>query len=468
MLNLSQDQNNIIQDRFDSTLFNDLLKASGALKDVMTTPPISNEPWKAMIQDVWAGYFKFNPELNPEENLESAYRANRPFIEKFLDDPDTKETRIYTVLDELSAGIAAIGTAKKLNEEISHRPDLKQKFEEFFKEVKKAGPDGVGEEAIQNIKASFEASARDIRRAIKEAVEAGKEASENLNVNLKGWGMEPGDLKHMPMESRLELANYLCTTKNMQELARIIGRFRNLAKNRQKTKVKSKRDEIHSITLGNNLAHVLPSELAKLKNPILKKEFYRRYNQKSLLQYDLKAPQSKGQGPIVGIIDVSGSMGEMNGEENGTPLRVAIATALALVDTATRQKRKAYLIFFNSDIIKEVEFSGKPEPEKFFEVAKIGPSGGTNYEKPLTRGLEVIQENSYKNADLVFITDGKAPLNDDFINNFNQVKGEKGFKVYSVLLGFKNEEMKKWSDKIWSIGKVIDDETAGELFEEIY
>lgn len=464
MLNLRQEQNNIIQDRFDSTLFNDLLKASGKLKDVMTTPPIANEPWKAMIQDVWAGYYKFDPELSREENVKLAYRANRPFIEKFLDDPATKETRIYTTLDELSAGIAAIGTAQKLNEEISNRPELKEKFEEFFKEVKKAGPNGVGEEAIQNIKDSFEASARDIRRAIKEAVEAGKKASENLNVNLKGWGMEPGDLKHMPMESRLELANYLSSTRNMQELARIIGRFRNLARSRQKTKVKEKRDDIHSITIGNDLSHVLPSELALLNNSTLKKDFYRRYNEKSLLQYDLKAPQPKGQGPIIGIIDVSGSMDD----PDGIPLQIAIATALALVDTATRQKRKAYLIFFNDSIKKEVEFLGKPEPEKFFEVAKIGASGGTSYEQPILRGLEVIQESSYKKADIVFITDGVASLEDEFINKFNQVKTEKGFKFYSVLLEVESEVIKKLSDKIWSTGKILDEETAGEILEEIY
>lgn len=464
MLSFKRDQNNIIQDRFDNTLFNDLLKASGTLKDVMTTPPIANEPWKAIVKDVWAGYYKFNPELNPEENLNPAYQANRPFIEKFLDDPSTAQTRIYTTLDELSAGIAAIGTAQKLNEEISNRPELKEKFDQFYNEVKKAGPEGIGAEAVQNIKNDLEASARDMRRAIREAAEAGQKASENLNVNLKGWGMEPGDLKHMPMKSRLELANYLSSTRNMQDLARIIGRFRNLARSRQKAKVKEKRDDIHSISIGDDLAHVLPAELATLNNPILKKDFYRRLTEKSLLQYDLKAPQPKGQGPIVGIIDISGSMDD----PNGNPLRVAIATALALVDTATRQKRKAYLIFFNNEIKKEVEFIGKPEPEKFFEIAKIGASGGTDFLKPLTRGLEIIQESSYKKADMVFITDGIASLEEDFITKFNQVKEEKGFKVYSVLLGIQNEEFKKWSDKIWATGKVMDEGAAGEIFEEIF
>jgi uncharacterized protein with von Willebrand factor type A (vWA) domain len=451
--------NNIGQDSFDETLFNELAEASGNLQDVLSTPPIANEPWRAIVKDFWAGFYKFNPKMIPEGEVDSLYRANRPFIEKFLEDPATEQTRIYTRLDELSAGMATIGAVKELNEQLNNRPDLKEKFDQFYKDQQQNGPN---DESINQIIADLQALSRDVRRAVKESIEAGQKQAEDLNENLKSWGLEPGDLKSVPLEKRLELANFLSNNDRIKDLSKIIGRLRNLARSRQKEKVKARKDDIHSITLGNDLSYTLPVELAAMNDDVLELDFFRKYTESSLLQYELKDNTPKGQGPIIAAIDISGSM-----EEN-SKLDLAIATALSLIDTASRQKRKAYTIFFNGEIKKELEFLPREKNiEKYLEIAQIGASGGTNFMPPLKRSLEIIQDTNYKKADLVFISDGESRISEDFLKEFLDQKFKFDFKCYTVLIGFDSEEIKKWSDKVWAVSN-IDESIAGEIFEIVY
>lgn len=453
--------NNIQQDRYDTAVFKELSKASGALQDVLSTPPIANEPWQAIVNDFWAGFYKFNPELVPEEKVNPLYRANRSFVEKFLEDPATAQTRIFTTLDELSAGMATISASQKLNEELNNRPDLKEKFDRFFKQCQ-SNPEGPDAETIQQIISDMQASARDIRRAVKTAIEAGQNEVENLNTNLKGWGLEPGDLKNVPIGQRLVLADRFAHNNRFKKLAEIIGRYRNLARSRQKGKIKSKRDDIHSITLGNDLTYTLPAELTTLNHPLLKLDFFRKYTESELLQYELKTKEPQGRGPMIAAVDVSLSMAD-DGK-----LDQAIAVAMSLVDTASRQKRPASLIFFNTAIVKEIEFLPKEKNvEKYLQIAEIGADGGTEYAPPLKRSLEIIQNKRYKEADLVFITDGLCKLEDVFLNQFLNQKKENGFKCFTVLIGLESSEVQRWSDQVWSVPN-IDGATAGEIFEAVY
>lgn len=460
---LTSQTNNIVQDSFDTTMFNDLLDASEKLREISRTPPISEEPWKALLKDVWAGFYKASPELNQEANIDPLYRANRPFVEKFLEDPATAETRIHTMLDDLASGIATIEAAGKLNEELKSRPELKEALDGCKKAQKQQqqGDEEGAAKTMQQVLQSLQGAATEVRQAMRAAAKSGKQKVEDMDQTLRGWGLEPGDLKTIPLGDRLKLVDRITRDRRLKQVSDLVGRFRNLARARQKDKVKRDRDEIHSIKVGNDLEHVLPQELAALRHPTLKLDFYRKYTERALLQYDLKTKEKKGRGPIIACIDISGSM-------HGQPLDWAIAVALGLVDTAARQKRRSKVIFFDTEVKKEVEFGpGERDIHKIMDIAQTGAAGGTAYEPALLAARKMIETVNYKNADVVMVTDGYCDVSGSFLQEFNEAKRRLEFRCYTVLIGSNADGLKKWSDKVWAVRK-LDEETAGEIFEDVY
>lgn len=461
---LTSQTNNVVQDSFDTTMFNDLMDASDKLREVSLTPPISEEPWKALLKDVWAGFYKASPELNQEANIDPLYQANRPFVQKFLEDPATAETRIHTMLDDLAAGIATIEAAGKLNEELKNRPELKEALDGCKKAQKQQqqGDEEGAAQTMQQVMQSLQGAATEVRQAMRAAARAGREKVNDAQQTLSGWGLETADLKTVPLENRIQLVNRITGDKRLRLVSDLVGRFRNLARAKQKDKIKKDRDEIHSIKLGNDLEYVLPQELSALRHPLLKLDFYRKYNEKGLLQYDLKVKEKKGRGPIVCLVDISGSM-------SGQPLDWAVAVALGLVDTAMRQKRKCKIVFFDTEIKKVIEFNaGEKDIHKIMEIASIGSAGGTDYKPALKEAKDSIEKINYKAADVVMITDGLCMVDDTFLQEFNDAKRKLEFKCYTVLIGSDSKnELKKWSDRIWCVRK-LDEDTAGELFEDVF
>jgi uncharacterized protein with von Willebrand factor type A (vWA) domain len=470
---IQSSQDNIRQDALDKAIFSDLVEDSGELRSLNGSNP---EPWPSLLNDLWATYYKANPELVPEDQVSTAAQVNREFVKRIHEDPTTEQTRVSTVLDELAAGVATMAAGQALVKEVEEREDLRkamreaqaaQKWEQRAANEQEpnmaAAHRHSAKQCADRAKELLQGAAQDMRRAVRLAMQAGQKQAEDIQDALGGWGMEQGELVTMPLGERLQLAKKL-TTWQMRKIADLIGRFRNLARSRQKQKVRRSRDEIHSITLGSDLGHVLPQELALLRHPVLKKDFMRRFVEGALMQYELEANEPKGRGPIIALIDVSGSMG-------GDRLEWAIATALALVDTAARQKRKAAVVFFNTRIVKEVHFEpNEHSMEKFLEVAQMGTSGGTSYEPAIMRGLELIQQVGYREGDIMLLTDGECGVTEERKALFLAEQKRLGFRVWGILTGHDYDmygTLTAISTRFWPV-TALTDELAGDIFEECY
>ena len=456
---------NIHQDRYDTTLYNELRQASSKVQELEGR---GTDTFPALLQDLWATFYKGDPVLQDSKKVNMQHQINRPFVERILEDSTTKETRMTTMLDELSAGIAAVQAGEKMVKEINSREEFKKAMEEAnqAQEESEKGNTEAAEQIMKQAQQKLQAAARDVRRAVRESIQSGKEKVEELQKTLGGWGLTPEDLKHLPIGERLTLAETLTGKSNLKRIADLVGKMRNLARAEQRQKIKKQRDEIHSITIGGDINHILPAELSMLRHPLMKLDFYRKFTEKQLLQYDLKHQERQGKGPIVAAIDISGSM-------HGYPLEWAIASALALADTASRQKRNCSILFFNTEVKKEFNFApGERDIEKYVQMASIGASGGTSYEPALFRAKEIIHSDSkFENADIVMITDGACTLPDAFLQNFNNWKTSKKTRCHTILIGTDSiKELEEWNDKIWKIANLTgaEDEIAGELFQEIY
>lgn len=464
LLRSTQEKNNLKQDRYDHRLYNDLLKASN---EISTLAGQGNITWPALMQDLWASFYKAAPDMLPTTQVDPAHRVNREFLERVREADATEEARATTMLDELSSGLAALAAGQKLLKEIAANPELQNAMDTADQAAQasasnSAEGDADAEALAANATEALQQSARTLRQVVRRSINKGKEEAQNLQSALGGWGLEPGDLQQLPIDERLTVARQLLTPK-LVKVANLVGRFRAIARAKQKEKLKRDRGELHGITFGNDLTKLLPSEFTALQHPVRKLDFYRRYTEKQLMQYELREKTPQGRGPIVALIDASGSMA-------GEPMDWAIGVALALVDTAHRQKRRAAVVFFTGKIKAEFEFPiGKIDPRKFAAVASIGASGGTDYEPALTRGLEIITTIDYKKADIVMVTDGVCELSLEFQTQFLAEKSRMGFRCWTILIGNDAEAkpLREWSDRVWPVRALAED-VAGEVFSDVY
>ena len=203
-------------------------------------------------------------------------------------------------------------------------------------------------------------------------------------------------------------------------LARLVGAMRRIGvRGSASTRARSPQ-ETHSITTGNDLGRVLPSELGGLRASgpgrlarLRRADFLRRFVEHQLLQYRLEAPAQRG--PMVICLDGSGSM-------QGSKELWGKAVALTLMEIARRERRRCLAIIFSSGSPPfEVELLGKGTHRRSGQRAEVRdddvmrfaehfPGGGTDFGPPLERALEAVTEGDYRRGDIVFITDGQATV----------------------------------------------------------
>jgi uncharacterized protein with von Willebrand factor type A (vWA) domain len=161
---------------------------------------------------------------------------------------------------------------------------------------------------------------------------------------------------------------------------------------------------------------------------------------------DKKSKQNSG--PIIVNIDTSGSM-------NGVPEEVAKALTLAMVKIALKENRECYLITFSSTN-QTVEFEltkGENALNNLMNFLLQSFGGGTDFETPLNRSLEILERDNFSKSDILFITDGYAGVSSDFSQKLQKAKKEKNFKITTVIVG-SSVSGDQFSDKIINFSKI--------------
>ena len=227
----------------------------------------------------------------------------------------------------------------------------------------------------------------------------------------------------------------------MKEIADWAGRFKEVARAKQKH---LHRDSIErsGITIGNEVDRLLPIELSKLTMPQAKVDFIRRFAEGQTMMFDKKGKDILGKGPIILCLDQSGSMRKLDTQSKGF--------ALALMSIAKKQKRDFALITFSVSATTQIFKKGSSTKEDLIQLAEGFLGGGTNFYDPLRQSLSLIKESRFKNADIVFVTDGQANLPDEFIEELISIKDKKKFECLSVLIGRDADvdTVQKFSDRV--------------------
>lgn len=489
---------NIETDSFDRELFSDLEVTSEELKDLIERGSNLLPNFRSLILDLFAGFYKYNVVILPEDEVKRSVLTGRKLIEKAHSSDTYKELRDETILDGFKSAVATITLggeiirwiksddgpsekslikeweledAEKRQEELNEGAKTWEEFEKdksFDKSLDKSFKKGKKDAEFELRRQ--EGELKDLEGEQKERLErmdmklgklaksALKQASEAVNGaedELMQWGNSMGVPQERPTGKKLDLAGKLFKNEKLRKLSLMVGSLKEEMLTSRR-KVWSRRgNEVHDIAVGNELGRIIPTELVSLRHKVLRRDFLKRFIEERLLQYYLK--EERGRGPFIVCVDGSSSM-------DGDKEIWAKGVCLSLLDIAKRQRRKFNVIVF----------SGRGTPLKIFgsdvregwglkendiiELADYFPGGGTDFEYPLDKALGFLRESKFKRGDIVFITDGECDVSREWLKTFLDEKDKLNFQVFSVLIDLtgreRPESLKKFSNKVTTISKL--------------
>jgi len=515
----------IESDGYDRRAWSEIVAETPAIAELVAAGGRLVPHFGALLQDLFLALFKYNLVWQPPDAIRKSTILNRTILEAVIPSAPFEALKNRTTLEEDKAAIAAmvlgeqvletIRTEKMLNRrelldlwDLKHQEDdLEQKIEALKNAIE------LEREANEAEQSTGDANRREVDpkkvdpkkvdlNKIKEMVERGAQAAEARMIQKAREvqnQIEHGDrteLKRMALKSgemageidrvaedshdfsrefgqggrlsageRLELGRRLARNRRLGELARLVGRLKYEARAVKHRMLERGVAEAYDVERGADLGRLIPSELVALHHPVLARDFARRLVEGELLQYRLRDDEQKGRGPMVVCIDVSSSM-------QGDKELWAKAVSLTLMDIARRQRRLFRAVLFSSgdeslkvlDLNRERRY--QPELRKVLEMAEYFPGGGTDFERPLSRALELIEHKKLKRGDIVIITDGESQVSPEFLSRLRARKEELGFSIFAVLVDVGSSELStlaKFSDRVTTVKKLTT-ETARDIF----
>ena len=259
------------------------------------------------------------------------------------------------------------------------------------------------------------------------AVHAASARAEEANSILAAWGNDPGNMGRS--EVNTALLETVRKNEKLREVAKYLGRFREIFAQGKKNGYAYGRGEKYSLELGNSLSRALTSELAMLASPATVPLFLRKYQRRQIKQYQRREPVRKGMGDIICCLDESDST-------EGDKAAWGKAVALTLLDIAADGGRNFALIHFSGvgSIQTDVFRPGEYTVTDKLTAAERFLGGGTDYKTPLREAFALMENGGFENSDVVFITDGECMLPDSFLQELEEKKRELGFSITGILL----------------------------------
>lgn len=272
-----------------------------------------------------------------------------------------------------------------------------------------------------------------------------------------GWDLEKGEWQHRNLDKLWEAADQLAASKDLQKLARLLGRSRVGGVPREDGRRAEEavffeegdpqpgRTEIHGLKRGAAFGELLPQELGLLACPETSDLFWSRMAEGSLLGWDYRTRQPRSiqemsragggnpvpGGPLVVCLDTSGSM-------RGKPEQVAKTLVLALVKELAKEGRALYLINYSLEL-KSLELTDLAASlGEFLDFLGFSFYGGTDLNPALLHALGLLSKEAWTDADVLVISDFSQPkLRPEIISRMKDLQRQQGHKYWCVSVSQK-------------------------------
>ncbi|WP_457564341.1 VWA domain-containing protein [Caminibacter sp.] len=300
---------------------------------------------------------------------------------------------------------------------------------------------------------------------------------ETLQYANLGHGLlfdfDDGNLNEKDFQEILRWAEYIENNKNVKNLCDLLGRLKKASRLKYREMIKTQveiqtskkfftsKNEISGLMLDNNIEYALPFELALLNDAENSLVFDKKFVERSLLCFDSKTiteverevikykeieeevekSEEEKLGPMVLCVDTSGSM-------QGEPENIAKAVTLTIASKAKEQKRDCFLINFSTSI-EVFDFSDDLGLKELVTFLKKSFNGGTDIAPALEFAVKKLQEEKYKNGDLLVISDFcMEDIGNELKEQIRLLKKQKN-RFYSLVIGSYHKSINSIFDKEW-------------------
>lgn len=289
-----------------------------------------------------------------------------------------------------------------------------------------------------------------------DGAQSGEELARMLEMLAPGigWGTSPGEL-HATLARRLDhLVELLAKLPELKRIVERLGRME--AADAPSSDTPGGSEEVTGVRLAGEVSGALPSELALLGTEDTEDLFYQRLLERRLVSLELTgagidgSAGREGRGPVLACIDTSGSMA-------GAPEAAAKALVIAVCRRALPQGRTVHLLQFGAKgESTELRLRrGRGGLEQLIDFLTLGFEGGTDFDTPLIRALELIEDGDLERADVLVVTDGYARAAPSVVAAVDDVRARTGLRVWTVVLGQGGVEgVEPFSDEVWTLDPV--------------
>jgi uncharacterized protein with von Willebrand factor type A (vWA) domain len=466
--------------------------------------------FKYLHEDIFMSLYQYNATVLPPERMHIQSWMNRNILSQLINTPVFITLRKTCRCDLFNAGIGTEIIGKQaieiLKKELAKIKDFQKKkealeklveqeeqvdslaeeldeMEELLDEMRMSGQEGSQEfEELQERYGNSElnlqqarALAEQLAEDCEELVETSDDLVDNFTVQMdnsiidatsevqqvsgyvQAWGLGEGNDIKVPFGLKKSALERIRNSEYLRKFTDMIGKYKECAVTEQKKKTKASAIEIKSVKVGDKIEDALPSDKLNLCNNVTKKDFYRRMTQGQLMSYDKESQKQKNKGPIIVCIDQSGSM-------HGDKDMWAKALAVGILEVAQLQKREFACIPYDSSCRKTtIIHKDEISPDKIIGIAEERATGGTSFEAPLKEASKLIEDSNFKEADVVFITDGDCSVSDDFRRKFKQLKEDKEFRTMGVLVDYGHTSrttLDDFCDSVTTVSQIADAKNA--------
>ena len=300
-----------------------------------------------------------------------------------------------------------------------------------------------------------------VRVALRKGIAAAQTTIDEAESALAaiGWGNDAGT-SSVPKSPgvALELARRVRSSASLKRIVELAGRLILTARAKRAARTEYARSEVVGVEQTNDVSRLLGSELALLDDPDMADDLLIRLTERRALGYKMAGTEKLAKGPIVIMIDQSGSMSAAGRDE------WAKAVALALLDAARADKRAFGLVLYNHGIVDAKLFpkADDVDPRALLDLLSSSPSGDTDYSPAMTQALDWISvAGSFKRADVVHITDGGASTTGAATARARAKA--LGAQIFGISIGYELPALREWSDEVTAIRDISSDTAAVDL-----
>lgn len=283
--------------------------------------------------------------------------------------------------------------------------------------------------------------------AAQAAQDAADEAKKLVRILCPSNGHEGPERKQ---ERSALLALAISRNAALKQVLELAGRLTAVSKAKLKESA-SARAKVTGLTRGDDLSRVLAPELAGLSSPATRGLTLAKIAQGEAMQYRLGGKERVGKGPMLVFLDVSGSMSYLFGEGK-TRYDWARAVALTALTLCQEQRRDLYVTGFEGRVCWSYWFGADgrsahvqgqkgwqttPRGAAMFKILASQATGcSTDFDPPLRHALNVLKATPpTKRPDVLFITDGEAPVSKTVKAAVLEAKQKLGLNVNAVMIG---------------------------------